>query len=221
MHQGRGSADGFGARPETPDRPGESGPGADDPDRAEFELLVDGLHATVRSVAIGLPAVYGLARFPSAERAVGGWARIEDRAERIALVYGEFGGAGPLAAVHTTQGSAEFLAGGLRYGEGTLDPAFALTPEDELPVLRRFEHFTAVPDLTLPVAGADQVFHCRESGAAWYAWAESLPSGVGVVIEAAGIAPSAVALREIRAGRDLGAFLDGHRALLREATWPG
>jgi hypothetical protein len=198
MHQGQESADGFGA------------------ERDEFELLVDELHATVRSIASGLPAVYGLARFPAPERTVGGWAQIDDRSERIALVFGQFAGSGPLAAVHTTQGSAEFLAGGLHYGEGTLDPAYALTPEDELPVLRRFEHFSAGPDLTLPVGGQDRVFHCRESGSAWYAWADSLPSGLGVVIEAAGIAPSAVEFSEIC---DLAPFLDGHRVLLREASW--
>jgi hypothetical protein len=198
MHQGQESADDFSAG------------------RKEFELLVDELHATVRTIASGLPAVYGLARFPTSQCTVGGWAQVDDRSERIALVFGEFTGPGPLAAIHTTQGSAEFLAVGLHYGEGTLDPAYALSPEDELPVLRRFEHFSAGPDLTLPVAGADRVFHCRESGSAWYAWADALPTGLGVVIEASGIAPDAVELSEIR---DLTPFLDGHRTLLREASW--
>jgi hypothetical protein len=220
-HQGRDSADGLGERRGQREEDGAHGDRGDVEVPAEFELLVDGLHATVRSIAAGLPAVYGLTWFPTPERTIGGWAEIDGRAERITLVYGEFGGGGPLVAVYTTQGSAEFLAGGLRYGEGTLDPAFALSPEDELPVLRRFEHFTAVPDVTVTVAGADQVFHCRESGAAWYAWADSLPAGVGVVIEAAGIAPSTIALLEIGGPGGLTAFLDGHRALLREAARAG
>lgn len=197
-HQGREPTGGFGARRERLDR------------------LVDDLHETVRAIASDLPAVYGLARFPVPDRTVGGWAALEDRAERIALVYGEFAGPGPLAAVHTTRGSAGFLAGGLHYGEGTLDPAYALSPEDELPVLRRFEHFAPMPDLALPVAGADLIFHRREAGGAWYAWADSTPAGPGVVIEAAGIEPSAIGLVDVC---DLTPFLDGHRALLRESSW--
>ncbi|HEV2638883.1 MAG TPA: hypothetical protein VGX23_27305 [Actinocrinis sp.] len=199
-HQGRDSTGGFAER------------------RRRLDLLVDDLHATVREIAADLPAVYGLAGFPAPGCTVGGWAALEDRAERIALVYGGFTGPGPLAAVHTTRGSAEFLTGGLRYGEGTLDPAFALTPEDELPVLRRFEHFAPAPDLALPVGGAQLMFHRRESGTAWYAWADSTPAGPGVVIEVAGVEPSEIGLVDVC---DLTPYLDGHRALLREASWAG
>lgn len=196
---------------------GEESAGGFSAERERFERMVDELHATVKSIASGLPAVYGLARFPAPDRTVGGWAEAEDRAERFAVVYGRFAGAGPLAVVHTTQGSAQFLAGGLHYGEGTLDPAYALAPEDELPVLRRYEHFEAAPDLALPIAGdsADHgtVFQCRASGAAWYAWAQAPGTGLGVVVEAAGIVPADVGLAQIS---DLTPYLDGHRALLRD-----
>jgi hypothetical protein len=200
MHQGEEPAAGSGAQ------------------RDEFERMIDELHVTVRSIASGLPAVYGLARFPTPHCTVGGWAATDDRAERIALLYGDFGGTGPLAVIHTTQGSAEFLAGGLHYGEGTLDPAFALSPEDELPILRRFEHFESVPDLALPLAGRRVVLHCRQSGAAWYAWTESSAGGLGVVVEAAGIGPSDIRLAVVN---DLTPYLDGHRTLLRNASWAG
>jgi hypothetical protein len=115
--------------------------------------------------------------------------------------------------VHTTQGSAEFLAGGLRYGEGTLDPAYALAPEDELPVLRRFEHFCAAPDLSLPIADKGAVFRCRASGPAWYAWTQSTSTGLGVVVEAVGVEPSEVLLAHVN---DLTPYLDGHRTLMRD-----
>jgi hypothetical protein len=187
-------------------------------EREEFERMIDDLHATVRLIAADLPTVHGLAGFPTPERAVGGWARTEIRAERISLVYGDFTGLGPLAIIHTTQGSAEFLAGGLHYGEGTLDPAHALSPEDELPVLRRFEHFKAVPDLVFLVAGQEIRFHCRRSGTAWYAWADQPAGGPGLVVEAAGIEPTDVKLIEVH---DLDPFLDGHRMLLRNAAGMG
>jgi hypothetical protein len=183
--------------------------------REEFEQMVDGLHATIRSIATGLPAVYGLAAFPTPGRAVGGWASAGGRAERIALVYGEFAGSGPLAVVHTTQGSAEFLAAGLHYGEGTLDPADALSPEDELPVLRRFEHFAAVADLRLWCAGKEIVLHRRESRTAWYAWTDHNATGPSIVIEAAEVAPAVLQLAHIDA---LTPYLDGHRMLLRNAS---
>lgn len=182
--------------------------------RENFEQMVDGLHATIRSIASGLGAVYGLAAFPTPGRTVGGWAATDGRAERITLVYGEFAGSGPLAVVHTTQGSAEFLAGGLRYGEGTLDPAHALTPEDELPVLRRFEHFAVVADLHLLCAGKEIVLHRRASREAWYAWTDHTATGPGMVIEAEGIAPSVLELTQVG---ELAPFLDGHRTLLRTA----
>lgn len=75
-----------------------------------------------------------------------------------------------------------------------------------------------MPDLTLPVAGTDLLFHRRESGGVWYAWADSTPAGPGVVIEAAGIGPSDIGLVDVC---DLTPFLDGHRALLREVSWAG
>ena len=183
--------------------------------REEFEKMVDGLHVTVRAIASGLSVVYGLAAFPTPGRTVGGWAATDGRAERIALVYGEFAGSGPLAVVHTTRGSAEFLAGGLRYGEGTLDPSDALTPEDELPLLRRFEHFTVVGDLRLLCAGKEIVFHRRESRTAWYAWTDPTATSPGIVIEAAEIEPSALQLAQVD---ELAPFLDGHRMLLRDAS---
>jgi len=184
-------------------------------EREDFERMIDDLHATVRLIASGLPAVHGLAGFPAPGRAVGGWAQTEAGAERIALLYGDFTGPGPLAIVHTTRGSAQFLAGGLHYGEGTLDPAHALSPEDELPLLRRFEHFEAGPDLALPLAGRDIHVRCRRSGSAWYAWADHPADGPGLVVEAAGIEPSDLRLTEVR---DLAPFLDGHRTLLRNAS---
>lgn len=196
-------------------REGEESAEGSDAGREEFEQMIDDLHATVQLIAADLPAVYGLAQFPVPECAVGGWALTEDRAERIALLYGDFLGTGPLVIVHSTRGSAQFLAGGLRYGEGTLDPAHALSPEDELPLLRRFEHFYDAPDLIFSLAGQEIPFHCRRSGKAWYAWTDHPADGPGIVIEAAEIEPATVLLTEVC---DLAPFLDGHRTLLRNAS---
>jgi len=202
-------------------REGEESAEDSDPGLAaveEFEQMVDDLHETVKTIASGLPAVHGLAGFPVPHCTVAGWALAEDRAERIALLHGDFTGTGPLVVVHTTQGSAEFLARGLHYGEGTLDPAHALSPEDELPLLRRFEHFEAIPDLVLSLTGQEVPFRCRRSGTAWYAWADHPGGGPGLVVEAVGIEPADIQLVEIG---NLTPFLDGHRLLLRNASGLG